>query len=172
MKKTYFLKKSHFNISSYLIFGYFVLVVLFYFILFCNRNLFVEIISIFIVATLILFVSIKYYKNKGIYIVNDKVYYKNIKKYCINIEQIKGIKIIQSYGAGGKNRGFFPLKDKKGNDLYTAILLKDISDDMILFKKGDLWFNQRFKNQIIFSVVYSQEAIEYLKSLNSSMKII
>ena len=131
-----------------------------------------ELIIVLLVITLTLLFLVRFYNSKGIYIENNKVYVKNTNKKSIDIEKIKGIKIIQSYSSGGKYRGFYPMQDNKGNFLYTAILLKDITDEMRDFNKGDLWFNQTFKNQIIASSVYVQEAVKYLKITNHNIEII
>ena len=40
------------------------------------------------------------------------------------------------------------------------------------FNKGDLWFIQKFKQYIITWSVYSENAINYLKSLDDTIEII
>ena len=93
-------------------------------------------------------------------------------KHYVNPKEIKGIIIIRSYSAGGKYRGFYPLKDKNGNNLYTTILVKNIMRDMIHFDKGDIWFIQNFKQHILTWATYSESVVNYLKILEPSIEII
>lgn len=172
MKNSYFLKKTHIPVSAYLILTYATLCVLLLIITVNNRNMILGCLMILFAITILLFALIKLYNGKGVYIDNDKVYYKNIKKQIINIESIKGIKVVKAYTAKGKYGGFYPLRDREGNELYTIVLLKNITEDMINFSEGDLWFIQEFKNQIFCSAVYEEDAIEYLKLLNPNIKII
>ena len=137
-----------------------------------HNEITVGLVFVCILSTFITFLLRRYYNSIGLYINGMNVYYKNIAKRNININEIAGIKIIQSYGAGGKYRGFYPLKNRKGEMLYSAILLKTIFDEMYNYQQGDLWFNSNYKRQIICSVIYDKSTIDYLKILNPNIKII
>ena len=169
MKQSYFFKKTHVDITAFFLLIYITLLILFCIIFGDNFNV---LIITSTVISLIFLLLMRFYKGIGRYIDNDIIYEKKIKAKNINVNKIKGIKVIQAYSVGGKYRGFYPIQDNNGNFLYTAILLKDITDEMRDFIKGDLWFNQTFKSEIITSSVYVQDAVEYLKLINPNIEII
>lgn len=127
-------------------------------------------VSLFIIFD-VLILLIKYYKFQGLYITENKIYYKSTKKVDIRIKDVKGIIKIQAYSSGGKYRGFYPLSDNKGNKLYTAVFVKNITDEMLQFNKGDLWFIQKFKQDILTWSIYSEDAIVFLKENNPDIII-
>ena len=162
LDKQYFLRKSHINIIGYLIFAFIVLFVI-GIIVAIRRVEIVRYVCAGLFMILAVFVLlIIHFKSQGLYIYEDKIYYKNIKKEYINITDIKAILIVKSYGTGGKYQGFYPLKDCKGDNLYTAIFVKNIEAEMFQFNKGDLWFIDKYKKQILMWVVYSKPAIDFL----------
>ncbi len=69
-------------------------------------------------------------------------------------------------------RGFYPLKDKYGKQIYTAIFLKEIIPDMYKFKKGDLWFVQKYKKHILCRAVHDDKIVSGIKLLNHKIEII
>ena len=151
MSNKFFLRKTHVNISFSVIVVYITIVILLIFIAINHNKIATGLVLIFIICTLITFLLVKYFSSIGLYINGKNIYYKNFKTQYINCNQISGIKIIASYGVGGKFRGFYPLKDSRGEFLYSAIILKAISDEMLDYQKGDLWFNENYKKQIICS---------------------
>ena len=104
----------------------------------------------------------------------DKVYYKNgcflIKEY--DICSIAGIKITAAYGKTGGFSGEF--RDKNGNIAYTLLYLKYVDDDIRNFK-GKENFSTMFANEyhknILFSSVYDERVIQYLKAVNPDIEI-
>lgn len=137
-----------------------------------RQELLVYVCALLFITLIFLILLVNYYKAVGLYIIGDNIYYKKIRKQYINPKEIKGIKIICSYSAGGKYRGFYPIKDNRGNSLYTAIFVKDITQEMIHFDKGDLWFIQKFKQHILAWTVYSEDAVNYLKTLEPDIEVL
>ena len=172
MKTKFFLKKSHVSVIGFLILAYITLFVLGIFIAINRNELFVHVCTFLFVFFIVILLIVNYYKTVGLYIVEEKIYYKNFRKKHINPREIKGVIIIRSYSAGGKYRGFYPLKDNNGNSLYTAIFIRNITQDMLHFEKGDLWFIQNFKQYILTWIIYSEAAINHLKSLEPNIEII
>lgn len=172
MKAKFFLKKSHVSVIGFLIFAYITLFSLGIFVAINRNGLFVHVCTFLFISLIVMLLLVNYYKTVGLYIVGEKIYYKNFMKQHIDSNEIKGIIIVRSYSAGGKYRGFYPLKDNNGNSLYTAILVKNITQDMIDFDKGDLWFIHNFKQHILTWAIYSEAAIGHLKLLGPNIEII
>ena len=171
MNNSYFLKKSHVGITSHTIIIYIIIIVFVISKFIKDSELSMPLIFVVAFTTVITNVIVKYDNSIGLYINGMNIYYKNIKAREIDFNEIVGVKIIQAYSAG-KYRGFYPLKNQKGELLYSAIMLKSLTDEMCTYKKGDLWFNKDFKNYIICSVIYDKNAINYLKNINPNIKII
>lgn len=171
MSNQYFLKKSHINISAYVILIYITMVIVLLMIGLRQAKVTIGLASTFVFSTAMALLLMKYYNSIGLYIDNMNVYYKGLRIQNIDITMIAGIKIIQSYSTG-KYRGFYPVKNRKEGCLYSAILLRSITDDMYNYQKGDLWFNADYKKQIICSVVYDKNAVDYLTGINFNIKIL
>ena len=172
MNDKFFLKKSYlfFAVSIYIGMAYGIISLLLFLTVVRFQQTFLICSGIFLFITVLMVVSLKL-NAAGLYIDGRKVYYKNGAVRTIDVNDIVGIKVIQAYGCGGKYRGFYPLTSK-GAPLYTAVILKEIVPTMYDYAKGDLWFNAEFKDQIICSVIYDKNAIDFLKGLNSTIEII
>ena len=172
MKKEYFLKHSHLSITItiYIALSYIIITMLLCLVAIkFTRTIFpyVLIVLLGLFTTLLL----RHINIMGLYINDTNIYYKNWKSHRIDIEEIAGVKVIQSYSTGGKYKGFYALTSENG-PLYTAIILNEVLDTMHSFSKGDLWFNSKYKKQVICSVTYNKAAIEYLIKMNPSIRII
>ena len=191
MKKTYFLRRSNISILGIIGSVYLGLIICFSFIAFSRYDLICYLLLILMGITPILFFMYKYLSSVGLYICGSDIYYKKIKNKKIDMGDVVGIRVIQSYGpeittryAPMKNIGdlfYFvfmssdvskPMRKSEGELLYTIFLLNEITDEMYNVQNGDLSFNQEFKRQIICSAVYCEEAVDYLKKLNPNIKII
>lgn len=81
---------------------------------------------IFLAAFLLLFVYLsKVFGTFGIYIHDDRIYYKTIKRKEVDINSIVGIKIIKSEGQVNIAWSSFDMKDRKEKSLYNDILIKN-----------------------------------------------
>lgn len=172
MNNKYFLKKSHVSMFTYIMVTYITMLVLLIIIALKHNEIIVSLAFVFVLSTFITLMASKYYASTGLYIDGTNVYYKNIITRNVAVSDIAGIKIIQAYSAVGKYRGFYSLKNNKGELLFSAILLKRIDDKIRRYQKGDMWFNANYRGQIICSVVYDKDAIDYLKYLNPNIMII
>lgn len=172
MKDIYFLKHTHINTTAIFILIY--LLLTFIMTLFVYRHLeaIFSIGLIFILVTCLTIFFIKSFNKCGLYIVGNKLYYKRLICQQINPSDIVGIKIIHSMACGGRIRGFYDIKDSKGNSLYSAIFLKGIDADMKTYNRGDIMFNGRFKKYIMFSVVYDEKVIKKICNINPNITII
>ena len=99
------------------------------------------------------------------------MYYRNFKSTKINVEDIVGVKIIQAYSCS-ENKPFYPIKNAKGEMLYSAAFLRSVTEEMYHYKDGDLWFNREYRKHIICWTIYEQDAIDYLKDINPNIKVI
>ena len=173
MKHIFFLKKTHINslISVYITLLYILIIVLIVAIALRYNEVSLGLVVVFISSTIAAFIAIKYFNSIGLYINDTNIRYKGILVRNISVDDIAGIKILPAYSAG-KYRGFYPLKDDKGNLLYAAIVLKTIDASMYNYQEGDLWFNSTYKKNIICSVTYDKDAVDYLKQINSKIEII
>lgn len=170
MKNIYFLHKKHISVTPFLVFTYIIACVLVFAVMMRGGN--AVAIGILSILTLITAVLVKYDKSIGVYIDDKQICYRGVKKKYYNIGDIKGIKIIKSYSAGGKYRGFYELKDKNGDFLYTTFFLKQVNDEIKAYEKGDLWFAQEFKKQILCSSVYDKDAIKYIQEENPNIIVV
>lgn len=171
MNNSYFLKKSHVSITPHVIIVYVLIIAFGIFKLVKDSQFSVVLFLVIAFSTVIVSLIIKYEHSVGLYINGMNVYYKNLKTREIDINNICGVKIIQSYSVD-KYKPFYPLKNHRGEFLYSAIILKSLTEEMVGYTKGDLWFVNDFKKHIICWVVYEKNAIDYLKDINPNIKII
>ena len=105
-EKNFFIKKSHVNTSAYIILGYITIIAVILFAGFKSNELTNEFIwasaIVLSLSTFITFLLVKYCNSIGMYINGANIYYKNMRRRSINVSDIKGIKVIQAYSAGGK----------------------------------------------------------------------
>lgn len=130
----------------------------------------------FIIAltvVLILFVSlVKFFGSYGIYVTNEKIFYKTIRKKEIDIGTIVGIKIIRSKAQVNIAWPSFDIKDKKGDSLYSMIFLSEIEDGMKEYPYGDIEFLRRYRKGIIMFSIYDERLIAFLKGRIASIQIL
>ncbi len=124
------------------------------------------------VILLIFICLIKLFDSFGIYITEDKVFYKRIKTKQIDVNSITGIKVIKSEMRTNLAWSSFELKDKQGDNLYSAIYLSKIDFDMKDYPYGDIEFIRRFKNDVVMHSIYDKRFIEDLKQFNNEIEII
>ena len=120
--------------------------------------------SIFLIflSLLLLYLS-KLFEGFGIYINNDKVYYKTLVRKKIDINSIVGLKIIKSEGQVNIAWSSFDMKDKEGKNLYSMIFLSRIEEGMKEYHYGDLEFKRDYRKSIIMQSVYDKRLIDYFK---------
>ena len=108
-------------------------------------------------------------------LVKDDVIYdvKGFKKSLYNISDIAGIKFVTSYDLNAW--GFSSIcTDSKGNTLYYVFYLRDVNNDIRNFDgKGELspTFLKEYHKNILFSSVYDERVIQYLKTVNPDIEI-
>ena len=171
MNNSFFLKNSYVSVIPHTIIAYLLVISFIVFKIAKGKELSVESVFSIVFFTVVLILIIKYDNSTGLYIKGIDIYYKNLKSNKISIHDIVGVKIIQAYSVG-KYQTFYPIKNKRGEVIYSAFFLKSLTEEMFSYKKGDLWFNKDFKNHIICSTVYEQNAINYLKDTNPGIKVI
>ncbi len=106
----------------------------------------------------------------GLYIDGTDVCYKGMRRKEINIHDIAGVKVLQAYGASGY-KGIYPIKESNGDKRYSAIFISELQDGMQSYSRGDLWFNQEYREFVICTVLYDKNAIDYLKSINPDIEV-
>lgn len=169
MKKL-FIKQTHTDFR--VLFGIVYLVCLALFVLVSVRNQsihFLTIISLIILFILCLYIS-KLLNSFGVYINEDNIYYKKIKKYPIDTKAICAIKIIKSEIDG--KYGCRPVKDIHGNNMYSMIFLSGVTDYMYDYGYGDTMFLHEFKDYILFHTIYDDVFCDYIKAQNLGIIII
>lgn len=168
MNKKFFLKKTHRDISIYLL-SFYAIFLMVSFLFFISFNVFkFTVVLIVMVFSFCMFLCIKVCRSNGLYINDKSLYYKCIGKTYINLDRIVGIKIMPAY-TSGKYRNFYQMKNSNGELLYSVALLHTLSSKMYNFEKGDLWFNKAFQKCIICTVTYNKEAMEYLKGIKPNI---
>ncbi|MBR5527815.1 MAG: hypothetical protein IKV97_02340 [Clostridia bacterium] len=58
-----------------------------------------------------------------------------------------------------------------GSPIYVIILLSEISQDMFNYKDNNCYFEDNFREDIIYEAEYDPEAVKYLKTLNPDIKV-
>lgn len=119
---------------------------------------------VFLGITLILIIYLtKLFESFGIYLCNDKIYYKTIKTREIDVNKIVGIKIIKSEAKVNIAYPPFTLKDNNGKTLYSMIFLSKIEDEMKNYPYGDIEFLREYKKNVIMYSIYDKEMTEYFQ---------
>lgn len=171
MDKSFFLKKSYDSVIPHTIIAYVLVIAFVVFKIVRDKEMSVTSLLSILFFTAVLILVIKHDISTGLYIKGINMYYRNFKSTKIYVEDIAGVKIIQAYSVS-KYKTFYPIKNTKGEVLYSAFFLRSLTEEMYHYKKGDLWFNNEYKKHIICSTVYEQNAIDYLKNINPNIKII
>jgi len=113
----------------------------------------------------------KYMNTWGLYIEGTQIYYKNIFKQRIEAKTIAAIKI--SRAVMRFNRETIDLIDRHGNPLYSMILIKAYNPmDRFEREMTDYSFCLNYREHIICRTIYSQSAIDHLKTLNPNIVVI
>lgn len=106
----------------------------------------------------------------GLYIYDDGIYLKKIRKQNIDVNSLCAVKIIKAEVDGKFGRR--PVKDIRGNDMYSMIFLTNVEPTMYDYQQGDTMFIHEFRNYVYFYTVLDEEVLEYLKTLNPTFVII
>ena len=131
----------------------------------------VMIVFLIIFLFLLLYLS-NLFDGFGIYINDDKVYYKTIKRKEVDINSIVGIKIIKSEGQVNIAWSSFDMKDKEGKNLYSIMFLSRIEDGMKEYPYGDLEFKRDYRKSIVMQSVYDEKLIDYFKEHLISLEVL
>ena len=170
MKHLYFLKKSYLSIVPHCLIAY---LLIFSYVVFeiATGSFSAHIALLVICSTFLILLVMRYEKTAGLYIFETKVYYKSIRIHRIDFNEIKAIKIIPAYGFS-KSIGFYRLYDKDKKPLYSIFLLNNITSEMYQLNRGDYWFKKKFREHILYSAIYDENAVGYLKKINPTIKTI
>ena len=103
------------------------------------------------------------------YIDGSDVYVAGWCSYKIDLQEIKGIKIMQMYTE--HDIRYTPWHYKDGRPIYLIILLSEINAEMYNFKYNERRFSECFGEYIIEEAEYDPEAVKYLKTLNPDIKV-
>ena len=110
------------------------------------------------------------HRKVAVFLLHDVTIKKDFTAKKIDLRDIVANKIIQSYSM---TRHFStPLKDELGAPLFTALLLKSVTDEMVMAKGADTNFIMLYPRRIICQIIYDQKAIDHLKFLNPNIQII
>ena len=169
MKKL-FIKQTHTDFR--VLFGIVYLICLALFVLVSVRNQSVHFLTIifFIVFFILCLYISKLLNSFGVYVNENTIYYKRIKKQPIDTKAICAIKIIKSEIDG--KYGCRPVKDIYGNNMYSMIFLSGVTDYMYDYGYGDAMFLHEFKDYILFHTIYDNVFCDYIKTQNLDIIII
>ena len=172
MNKEIFVKQNHKNIKTVLLILYICFFCISTIIMFANEKARL-VISIFLIFlfSLLLYLS-KLFEGFGIYINDNKVYYKTLSRKEIDINSIVGIKIIKAEGQVNIAWSSFDIKDKEGKKLYSMMFLSKIEEGMKEYQYGDLEFKRRYGKSITMQSVYDKRLIDYFKEHSISLEIL
>lgn len=172
MNKEIFVKQNHKNIKTLLLILYICFFCISTIIMIANEKTRL-IISIFLIFLFLLLLYLsKLFEGFGIYINDNKVYYKTLSRKEININSIVGIKIIKAEGQVNIAWSSFDIKDKEGKNLYSMMFLSRIEDGMKDYQYGDLEFKRKYGKSIIMQSVYDKRLIDYFKEHLISFEIL
>lgn len=163
MNKEIFVKQNHKNIKTVLLILYICFFCISTIIMIANEKtrLVMGIFLIFL-SLLLLYLS-KIFEGFGIYINDNKVYYKTLVRKEIDINSVVGIKIIKAEGQVNIAWSSFDMKDKEGKNLYSMMFLSKIEEGMKEYQYGDLEFKRKYGKSIIMQSVYDKRIIDYFK---------
>lgn len=122
----------------------------------------------------VIFLLIIYKKRSGIYFMDDKVYFCNgIFTKTYDIMSIAGIKKVVSecYDTFGQ---WYVCKDSNGNPEFTVFYLSKVDESIRNFDNKKMYsrnFTGKYSEFILFSSVYDERVIQYLKAVNPDIEI-
>lgn len=137
-----------------------------------NENVRFEMIIFLVVLFMLLSYLSNVFNGFGVYINDDKVYYKTLKRKEVDINSIVGIKIIKAEGQVNIAWSSFDMKDKEGKVLYSMMFLSNMEKGMKEYPYGDLEFKRRYRKSIIMQSVYDKNLIEYFKEHLISLEVL
>ena len=111
---------------------------------------------------------IRKWNESGLYITNNKLCYKFIKKKTVDSKDICAIKIIKSERIG--KYGVYNLKNN-GNCLYSVIFLRKIESEMMNCNKGEVMFKSEYRKNVMFSTIFDIKMVKIIKKLNPDIII-
>ncbi len=107
----------------------------------------------------------------GIYIDGEDIFEQGIFiKKKINIFEIKAIKIAE-YSIYYRRATSFTQTDKHGNQLYSAVFMREIVPDL-KENYNDWDIILRYRKKVMFKTIYDKEAIDYILTLNPDIKLL
>lgn len=172
VKKEIFVKQNHKNIKTVLLILYICFFCISTIIMIANEKTRL-IISIFLIFLFLLLLYLsKLFEGFGIYINDNKVYYKTLVRKEIDINSVVGIKVIKAEGQVNIAWSSFDMKDKEGKNLYSMMFLSKIEEDMKEYQYGDLEFKRDYRESIIMQSVYDKRLIDYFKEHLISFEIL
>ncbi len=129
-----------------------------------HHLLFLGLITIFAVLT----IGAK--RSEMILFKDNKVYsYYGLSKNICDISSIVGIKIAITYISSSHRINPY-VKNSDGSYAQTMFYLKEIKDGMEL-KENSYNFSNKFHRSILFSSVYDERVLKYLKIINPNIVI-
>ena len=104
-------------------------------------------------------------KKVGLYIENDRIYYRAYRKKYYNVEDFAGLLILK---AQFKSRYSSPeyIKNKQGKYEYSIVYLNDTRHEFETYKSGVLDFTTYWARYVHFYTTYDERVIEYFKAKN------
>ena len=112
----------------------------------------------------------RFFNSFGLYITETNIYYKKIKKHSVDLESVYAIKIIKSEIDGKYGRR--PIKDIRGNNMYSMIFLSGIAEHMYNYEYGDTMFMHEFKNYVLFHTVFNDDFLKHIKEYHPNVIVI
>lgn len=169
MKKI-FVKQTHTDFKVLFGIAYLICIVLFAVNSIRNQSIRFITIMVMVILLILCCCASKLLNSFGIYVKGDKIFYKKIRTYPIDINSVCAIKVIKSEFDGKYGRR--TLRDIHGNVMYSMIFLSNVIESMYNYDYGDTMFIHEFKDYIIFYSILNEELIEYIKSNNSNIYVI
>lgn len=104
-------------------------------------------------------------KKAGLYIENDRIYYRAFRKKYYIAEDFAGLLILKSQL---KSRYSSPeyIKNKQGEFEYSIIYLNDTRPEFENYKGGEIDFTTYWARYVLFCTTYDERVIEYFKTKN------
>lgn len=172
MKGYYFVRRSNINVVALLVGVHIFFIALCLIYLYRFPRMFIEIGLVIGILLVLNFMLVKFFNAMGLYVGNEKLFYKVLFLREINPSDIVGIKVIKARAVGGKYRGSYNLKNVKGKQLYSAIFLNKLDGKMIKYNRGDLEFISKYRSNVIFTIRYDFKAVKKIQEINKQITVI
>lgn len=171
MKGSYFVRKSNIYVTPLLISVHMLFIAICLFFLYRFPQKFIIVVLIISIFSVLIFTLIKIFNTIGLYIIGNKLFYKNLSLKEVNPFDIVGVKVIKSR-AVGKYIGNYDLKTIKGKQLYSAVFLNKLDGEMIKYNRGDLEFISKYRSNVIFTIRYDFKAVKKIQEINKQITVI